>query len=213
MWQMTPDEAKQLYDAHDSAHGFSHVLRVYHLALQIGEQEGANLDILRPAALLHDVENSMLDRHKRQQHHLLSAEFAGTLLSAHGWTADNIEAVQHCIRAHRYRDENENPQTLEAQCLFDADKLDSIGAVGAARAIAVSVEKGLPFYTPPSEQFLQTGQLAEGEPHTAYHEYWFKLRGVKERLLTVSGKALAAERHHAMTAFFDALAAEVGGIH
>jgi uncharacterized protein len=208
MWQLSINEAKEYYDTHDSAHGFSHVLRVYQLAMQIGEKEGANLDILRPAALLHDVENSMLEKEKRKQHHLLSAIFAGKLLAAHGWIEEDIKSVQHCIRAHRYRDENENPQTVEAKCLFDADKLDSIGAFGAARAIAVSVEKGLPFYTPPSQQFLQTGKLADGEPHTAYHEYWFKLRHVRERLLTGVGKALAQDRHRTMSAFFEALASE-----
>jgi uncharacterized protein len=209
VWQLSINEAKEYYDAHDSAHGFSHVLRVYQLAMQIGEEEGANLEIIRPAALLHDVESSMLDKEKRQQHHLLSADFAGDVLSSHGWPDLDIQAVQHCIRAHRYRDENENPQTLEAQCLFDADKLDSIGAIGAARAIAVSIEKGLPFYVQPSEQFLQTGQLADGELHTAYHEYWFKLRHVKDRLLTATGRQMAQQRHQTMVGFFEALKSEM----
>lgn len=203
MWQLSINQAKEYYDAHDSAHGFSHVLRVYHLAMLIGEKEGANLDILRPAALLHDVESSMLDKEKRKQHHLLSAVFAGEVLVEYGWSAENIQAVQHCIRAHRYRDERENPQTIEAKCLFDADKLDSIGAFGTARAIAVSVEKGLPFYIQPSEQFRKTGKLLEGEPHTAYHEYWFKLRHVKDRLLTETGTQLAIERHKTMVTFFE----------
>ena len=208
MWQLSIDEAKEYYDAHDSAHGFSHVLRVYQLALLIGEEEGANLKILQPAALLHDVENSMLDKEKRKQHHLLSAEFAGKILAEHGWSEDDIQAVRHCIRAHRYRDACETPQTIEAKCLFDADKLDSIGAIGAARAIAVSVEKGLPFYGAPSARFLKSGRLADGESHSAYHEYWFKLRHVKDRMLTSTGKALAEERHRVMTAFFEALADE-----
>ena len=208
MWQLSINQAKEYYDAHDSAHGFSHVLRVYHLAMLIGEKEGADLDILRPSALLHDVESSMLDKAKRKQHHILSAEFAGQVLAEHGWSEENIEAVKHSIRAHRYRDENENPQTIEAKCLFDADKLDSIGAFGTARAIAVSVEKGLPFYVQPSGQFLKTGKLLEGEPHTAYHEYWFKLRHVKDRLLTETGTQLAIERHKTMVTFFEAFVKE-----
>lgn len=210
MWQLTIDQAKEYYDSHDSAHGFSHVLRVYHMAMKIADKEGGRLNIIQAAALLHDVENSMLDKEKRKQHHLLSAVFAGEVLAAYGWNGEDIQAVQHCIRAHRYRDENENPQTLEAKVLFDADKLDSIGAFGTARALAVSVEKGLPFYVPPSEQFLETGRLTAGEPHTAYHEYWFKLRHVRERLLTDTARQMAQDRHTIMVEFFTAMAAEEG---
>lgn len=208
MWQLSINEAKEYYDAHDSAHGFSHVLRVYQLATQIGENEGANLEIIQPAALLHDVENSMLDKNKRQQHHLLSAEFAGDVLRRHDWTEEEIEAVQHCIRAHRYRDERETPLTIEAKVLYDADKLDSIGAIGVARAIAVSVERGLPFFEEPSEQFQLTGQPNDGERHSAYHEYCFKLRHVHQRLFTDSARQMAQPRQAAMQDFFEQLKQE-----
>ena len=210
MRQITVDEAKTYYDVHDSAHGFSHVMRVYRLSMQIARKEGAYINIVRSAALLHDVESCMTDVERRKQHHILSAVFADKVLVDHGWNQSDIEAVQHCIRAHRYRDENETPQTIEAKVLFDADKLDSIGAIGAARAIAVSVEKGLPFYQPPSEQFLETGKLVKGELHTAYHEYWFKLRHVRDRLLTETGKQLAGKRHQRMVEFFTQLASEYG---
>jgi uncharacterized protein len=211
MWQISTDEAKAYYDTHDSAHGFSHVLRVYHLAMRIGEQESARLEILRPAALLHDVESSMHDQKKRQQHHLLSAVFAGKILAKHGWTEEGIKAVQHCIRAHRYRDETESPATLEAKVLFDADKLDSIGAVGVARAIAYAALQGNPFYAVPSAQFLADGSHAPGEEHSAYHEYLFKLRRIHQRLLTPTGQALARERHSAMADYFERLSQEVNG--
>lgn len=209
MWQITAQEAQQLYEAEDAAHGFEHVLRVFQLALKIGALEGADLEILTPATLLHDVESSMTDKEKRKNHHLYSASFAGDLLREHGWEEERIQAVQHCIRAHRFRDERETPQSLEAKVLFDADKLDSIGAVGAARAIAVSVERGLPFYQTPSNQFLESGRLAAGEEHTAYHEYWFKLKNVRDRLLTDGGRLLAEKRHQTMCFFFEQLAEEI----
>jgi len=211
MWQISAEEARQLYEAEDAAHGFEHVRRVYKMAMKIGMAEGANLEIIRPAALLHDVENSMTDKEKRKNHHLYSADFAGELLREHDWSEEDIQAVQHCIRAHRYRDERENPQSLEARVLYDADKLDSIGAIGAARAIAVSVERGLVFYQKPSQQFLDTGKLVEGEVHSAYHEYWFKLKNVKSRLLTSMGQEIAEKRHQTMVNFFEALADEIDG--
>lgn len=209
MWKINTEQARELYRAGDAAHGFEHVLRVYRLTEKIGAAEGADLAILRPAALLHDVENSMTDEKKRRNHHLFSAEIAGNHLRKHGWAERKIREVKHCIRAHRYRDENEIPHSLEAKVLFDADKLDSIGAVGVARAIAVSVERGLPFYQIPSAQFIETGELSEGELHTTYHEYWFKLKNVKRRLLTETGQVLAEQRHTVMCQFFEQLAGEM----
>jgi uncharacterized protein len=205
MWQLAVEEAEQYYAEKDAAHGFGHVLRVYHLCQEMGREEGADWRILRVAALLHDVENSLDDKDKRKQHHLVSAEFAGELLSHQGWGAGDIEAVQHCIRAHRYRDVEESPRTIEAKVLFDADKLDSIGAIGAARAIAVSVERGLPFFEEPSEQFLRKGQLTDGERHSAYHEFCFKLRHVYERLFTDTAREMAQPRQAAMKDFFEQL--------
>jgi uncharacterized protein len=205
MWQLAVEEAEQYYAEKDAAHGFGHVMRVYNLCQEIGREEGADWHILRVAALLHDVENGLGDSVKREQHHLLSAEFAGVLLGHHGWAATDIEAVRHCVRAHRYRDDKEAPRTIEAKVLFDADKLDSIGAIGAARAIAVSVERGLPFFEEPSEQFLCTGQLMDGERHSAYHEYCFKLRHVHERLFTDTARRMAETRQAAMKDFFEQL--------
>jgi uncharacterized protein len=71
---------------------------------------------------------------------------------------ERIAAVQHCIRAHRFRDDREPPQTLEAKILFDADKLDVLGAIGAARTIAYAVLDGQPVYAEPSPRFRSTFQ-------------------------------------------------------
>ncbi len=201
----------------DPTHGFEHVLIVLRLAETIARQEGADLEIVRAAVLLHDATPPDAagglggDQHTgaaRQEHHLSSAEFAHQVLLADGWPEERIAAVQHCIRAHRFRDDRENPQTLEAQVLFDADKLDAIGARGVLRAIAYALGRGMPAYAPPSAQFQATGQLEEGELHSAYHEYVFKLARLKERMYTPTGRALAEQRHTLMSAYFDALRLE-----
>ncbi len=131
--------------------------------------------------------------------------------SKKGWQEQRIEAVLHCIRAHRFRDEREQPQTLEAQVLFDADKLDAIGAIGVSRAIAFSLQAGQPVYSPPSERFRQTGALEPGEAHSAYHEYLFKLSKLKDRLYTPAARRIAEGRHQAMAQFFAELAEELDG--
>jgi len=100
---------------------------------------------------------------------------------------------------------------LEAQVLFDADKLDVLGAIGAARTIAYAALDGEPAFAEPSDTFLKTGKKEPGEPHSSYHEYLFKLSRVKDRMFTPSGKALAEARHAFLVRFYDQLQAEVRG--
>ncbi|HSO26864.1 MAG TPA: HD domain-containing protein [Anaerolineales bacterium] len=199
------------YPSQDTVHNFDHILRVYRLAERLAGAENADLEIVRAAALLHDAVDPLAPESERQTHQHASAAFAGRVLVAEGWTPERVQAVQHCIRAHRFRDPSEPPQTIEAQVLFDADKLDAIGAIGAARAIAYAVQAGQPFYAPPSARFLEQGQTEPGEPHSAYHEYLFKLRRIQARLFTPTGRRLAAGRHATMQAYFEALVAELEG--
>lgn len=200
-------EAQEYYPADDPVHGFSHVLRVYRLCEAIGEAEGADLRILRAAALLHDVEGDVDVRHG---HHLSAASFAEELLRQEGWESEEIEKVAHCIRAHRFRDDSEQPHSLEARVLFDADKIDAIGAVGVARAVAYAVRAGMDVYAPPSPHYLESGELAEGESQTVAHEYLFKLRRIKDRLYTRTGRNLAEGRHRLMVDFFKGWLEEIG---
>lgn len=208
---LDPETARQWYPNTDPVHGYDHVLRVYAMAEKLALAEGADLEIVRAAALLHDAVGAEPESESgRADHHHASADFAAVVLRQEGWNDERIWAVQHCIRAHRYRS-TESPQTLEARVLFDADKLDVLGAIGAARTIAYAAQAGQPIYAEPSAHFLKTGETEPGEPHSSYHEYLFKLRRVKERLTTASALAIAAERHHFLESFYAQLAAEVQG--
>ncbi|OJX48178.1 MAG: hypothetical protein BGO78_12970 [Chloroflexi bacterium 44-23] len=203
-------QAQQWYPQQDPVHGFDHIQRVYQMAERLARAEGADLEIVRAAALLHDSQGSDPNSGERLSHHEASARFAKIVLSAEGWPEDRIQAVQHCIRGHRYRGGVEDlPQTIEAKVIFDADKLDVLGAIGVARTIGYAVQAGQPIYAQPSDQFLKSGQKIEGEPHSSYHEYLFKLRNVKERLFTDTALAIAQERDRFLTAFYEQLQAEI----
>ncbi|HBX68289.1 MAG TPA: HD domain-containing protein [Chloroflexi bacterium] len=204
----TLEQAKNWYNQSDPVHGFDHIQRVYRMAEHLAQAEGADLEIVRAAALLHDAEGP-LTGDSRAVHQLASAEFARQILQAEGWPEARIQAVEHCIRAHRFRDEREQPETIEAQVLFDADKLDAIGAIGALRSIAYAILDGQNLFVLPSEQFRQTGEKLPGEPHTPYHEHLFKLRKLKDRMFTPTGKALAQARHDYLEGFFAQLHAEL----
>jgi uncharacterized protein len=208
----TIEEARAWYQGTDSVHNFDHILRVYRMAERLAKAEGADLTIVRTAALLHDSRGSDPDSAEgRLEHHQTSAKFAAEVLSAKGWDSEQIAAVQHCILAHRFRNPAEKPQTLEAKIIFDADKLDALGAVGAARVVAYAALVKTPFYEKPSPRFLATGKEIEGEHHSAYHEHLFKLRKLPERMHTPSARAVAEERIRFLDDFFERLIAEWHG--
>ena len=207
----TIEQARGWSRAHDPVHGMGHVLRVLGLAEDLARQVGADIEIVRAAALLHDAAGAHPgEAEARHEHEQDSAAVARRVLSDEGWTEARIRAVEHCIRAHRFRGQ-ERPETLEAKVLFDADKLDVMGAFGAARTIGYAIQAGMPIYAAPSRAFLESGEAESGEPHSAYHEYLFKLRRVRERLYTEPARRMGEQRHRILCAFFDQLADEAEG--
>jgi uncharacterized protein len=116
--------------------------------------------------------------------------------------------VVHCIRTHRFR-RRAVPQTLEARVLFDADKLDSIGAVGIGRAFLFAGEVGARLHDKRID-VRKTKPYTEDD--TAYREFLVKLGRVRGRIFTREGKRIAAERHRFMVDFFGRLNKETDGI-
>ena len=207
----TVDQARAWYPADDPVHGFDHVLRVLRTAELLGEELGADLEVLRAAALLHDAAGAVPGPESdRQTHEQASAEFAERVLVGEGWPVERVKAVAHCIRAHRFRGA-EAPATLEARILYDADKLDVLGAFGVARTIGYALQAGQPIFAEPSPQFRRSGEEIAGEPHSAYHEYLFKLQHVADRLHTERARQIGQRRAELMRRFFEQLAAEAEG--
>lgn len=205
------DDARAWYENADAVHDFSHIERVTRMAVRLGLAEGADLEIVRTAALLHDADGTQPGSEARKEHQIRSAEFAGRVLGKEGWPSERIAAVQHCIRAHRFRGDAEPPETIEAKCLFDADKLDVLGAIGAARALVYAALAGTPFYAAPSQQFIETGLKEEGELHSAYHEHLYKLKKIEANLFTQTARDLARGRSQYLDDFFAQLIAEING--
>ncbi|MFO7697268.1 MAG: HD domain-containing protein [Anaerolineae bacterium] len=211
---ITPEQARVLYADNDSAHGFDHVLRVTHIAERLAIEEGADLEIVRTAALLHDIGRAQQER-TGISHAELGSKAAREILAGH--PAERVEAVATAIEQHRFRVANP-PTSLEARVLYDADKLDAIGAIGVARAYAFGGQTRQRLWADvdPSYAALDTDaveeSLAAGE-HTPVHEFVFKLSRLKDRMLTGSGRRMALERHAFMVAFYDRLGQEVLGEH
>lgn len=210
MPQIDVEQARALYETGGGGHDFDHVLRVLALAERIARAEGANLEVVRTAALLHDVAES----EDRDAHHLIGAQRARVLLA--GEPPEFVEAVAHCIEAHRFRHEPE-PQTLEARVLSDADKLDSIGAVGIARAFAFSGAAGTALWRQTVAEIAGQGSDARrgpkelGDGYTPSHEFVYKLNRIPDRLYTHMARSIAEERRQFMRDFFARLDREALG--
>lgn len=209
---ITIEQARALYRDDDPVHDFAHVLRVLRLAERLAVLEGADGQVVRAAALLHDIARPGDDNHNQGfvmavgadiDHAILAAQAARRILV--GEPPEFVDAVAHAIEAHRFRNAIE-PRTLEAKILFDADKLDAIGAIGIARMFAFAGGHGMPLWGEVPADY----QPGDAQAHTAIHEYHVKLKHIKDCLYTPSGRRLAEARHQFMEAFIERMAEEVG---
>ncbi len=202
-------KARSFFQTARGSHNWDHTERVCRLCLRIGRKERADLDVLMFAALLHDIGREEEDKSGgRICHGQRGATQAKKILEQHGVEKETAVQVVHCIETHRFR-KNCPLMSLEAKILFDADKLDSIGAVGVGRAFLFAGEVGARLHDPEVDVSKTRAYTKED---TAYREYLVKLRWIKDRMFTREGKRIALERHRFMVEFFRRLNKETRGI-
>jgi uncharacterized protein len=205
--QLIP-EIRKLYLHGRKSHDWDHIQRVYQLCLTLAEGETVDLAVLRLAALLHDIARVDEDMQNGNVCHAeMGAVKAKQFLEDHSIDKQLISGVVHCIETHRYKNAY-MPETTEARILYDADKLDAIGAIGLGRAFVYAGEIG-------ARVHYHEVDIEKTEPYTiedtAYREFLVKLRHIKDRMLTEKGRQMALDRHHFMERFFDRLNREVNG--
>jgi uncharacterized protein len=169
------------------SHGMDHTERVTRMCRIIGKREDADMEILIPAALLHDIARP-LEKEQGLPHEAEGARMAEAYLASIHYNPARIPAISAAIRSHRFRSE-EKPATLEAKILSDADKLDALGAVGIARTFMRAAEHG--------------GDISDAVSH--FHD---KLLKLKSLMYTKTGQEIAGERHAFLTAFITSLERE-----
>ncbi len=201
-------QVEPLFARRQGSHDWEHTMRVDRLCRRIGPREGADPLVLALAACLHDIGRSQQDSSRGAVCHARrGAEMASAILDEHHLAPEIQTNVLHCIRSHRYRND-EHPQTIEAKVLFDADKLDAIGAVGVARAYLFAGEVGAMLH---NRHKAVDDTQAYSRDDTGYREYRLKLRHIKDRMLTAEGRRLASARHRVMVDFFERFIAEIEG--
>lgn len=189
-------------------HDYDHTLRVLNNALRLAEQlPEANLQIVRLAALLHDVARPEETAAKGKICHAeLGAEQARLILKKAGFESELIQRVSDAVLTHRFRAKR-IPTTIEAKIVYDADKLDSLGAVGIGRAFLFAGRLHARLHNTEEEA---CSSPAYSNEDTAYREYLVKLRYLPQCMLTTPGRRIARERAAFMDAFFRRMNEETG---
>ncbi|MGM4891583.1 HD domain-containing protein [Tardiphaga sp. 839_C3_N1_4] len=190
----------------DGSHDVAHLARVWSNVRTIQEVEGGDPEILAAATLLHDCVAVEKSSPLRASASRLAAEHAVTLLAPFGWTTERLERVAHAIAAHSFSAKI-TPETIEAQILQDADRLDAMGAIGIARC----------FYTAGRMQSFLYDPEDPAARHRPFDDRNFAIDHLPAKLLTLAegfntatGRRMAQERHARTEAFLTAFMSEVG---
>ena len=203
--------------AADAAHDVGHVRRVVAWAGRLGRAEGADPDVVLPAAWLHDCVVVAKDHPDRARASRLAAERAAAWLRGRGEPEGRVAAVAHAVEAHSYS-ANVEPRTAEARVVQDADRLDALGAVGIARCYATAGALGaaLAHPTDPVPTWADPAAAPPGAPRAlddrryATDHVYAKLLRLPATMRTRAGRREAERRAAFLRRFLDELARETG---
>ncbi len=192
-------------DSDDGSHDLAHILRVIRNAMRIHEAEGGDGRVLAAAVLLHDCVAVEKNSPLRAQASRLAADKARGILAEQSWSAADIDAVAHAIETHSFS-AGLPPVSLEAKILQDADRLDAIGMVGAARCFYVAGRMRSALYDP----FDPRAEVrALDDRSFAIDHFAAKLFKLADGFQTPTGQAIAAERHRRLETFLDLFLDEI----
>lgn len=178
------------HEGMSGAHDWHHVQRVEATADRLTtDHSDADVHSIQLSALLHDIGRAKEDRGDIEDHADWGADESARILREHDATEKTIDAVTHCIRAHRYSNDV-TPETTEAKIISDADNLDALGAIGIARCFTYGGERGLSIHDPtlPPEEDPSTAGT------TQYSHLHKKILDLPNRMYTDAGRELADER-------------------
>jgi uncharacterized protein len=191
--------------AGDVAHDREHILRVVRSARWLALAENADLTVVIPAAWLHDCVIVPKDSPLRAQASRLAADAAVAFLREADYRYADLDAIGHAIAAHSFS-ANIAPRSLEARVVQDADRLDSLGAIGVARCLMLGGAIGRRLYDP-AEPFPDT-RPPDDLANTIDH-FYVKLLRLADTMQTATGRAEAQRRSAFMRQFLDQLRGEI----
>ena len=201
--------------AADSAHDFDHLERVMALADLLQKQEGGDLPTIWAAVALHDIGQER-ERLHGGDHAIIGAEMAADLLTGTIFPQQAIPIVQDAIREHRLSG-GMTPGSVEGRILYDADKIDCLGAIGIGRLYCITGSYNQKIYSPVPDDITMPvnprviRDLRRRPDYSPSIEFALLFDGLPERMATTTGRQLAQERYNYMAGFFARLQKEVAG--
>ncbi len=196
---------KKKYNNDDPGHDFAHIMRVIATCNSIGKSAGANLEILIPAALLHDVVNLPKDHPERKQASQKAAEEAKSILKNFDYSENEVSQITTVIIEHSYS-LGKRPSNIESAVLQDADRLDALGAIGIMRTVTCGCRLGASYYDV-GDPFAKVREL-DDKRFTIDH-FFVKLFKLADTVNTQDAKNEANKRIEFMRFFLDQLAKEI----
>ncbi len=173
------------------AHGFDHTERVLKFAVKIAEKEGADLETVQAAAILHDIAREMEDSGKIGCHADKGAEEAEKILLETSFPKEKIPIVKEAIFLHRFK-KGKIPKSLEGKVLQDADRLETLGAIAIARIFSRGGEMGRPLYDS-MENYKGNNEKHEGGCLGHFRKKIFKI--TPEKFNTKTAQKIAKHRY------------------
>ncbi len=183
----------------NSGHGIQHAKRVFNNAKKIIAKEGGNQKVILTSALIHDTIDRKLFEDVEQR-----IKIVENFLNKNKYNEDEIGEIIFIISSISWNNgENKKLETLNAQIVRDADRLDAIGAVGIIRTIEYGNSKQRKFYD--EENLKSNNNCYEFNKisNSTLSHFYEKLLLLKDRLHTKTAKSIAEERHTLMINFLD----------
>lgn len=200
---------KQIFADDCSGHDDYHTMRVYRLAMQIAEQENADMLIVQLAALLHDVDDVKLSPETHE-----AKKNAVGFMKNNGVDDKVIASVCKIIDEVSFAGiDSVVPSTIEGKCVQDADRLDAMGAIGIARTFAYGGSKGRRIHDPDIKPMTNMNKADYNQNHnsTSINHFYEKLLLLKDMMNTETAKKMAMHRQTVMEDFLEEFMAEWEG--
>lgn len=174
-------------------HGLNHIKRVYKNSLRIAETEDCDLEVVKAAALLHDIARGLdINDPAGPCHAEKGAEISSEILKKYDYTKKQEDNITHSIRVHRHS-KGLKAKTIEAAIIQDADRLDALGAIIIARVFSKAGADKLKIHDPsiPPREYKGAASTTTGINH--FYEKILKIK--PETFNTKKGQELARNRY------------------
>ncbi|WP_103020709.1 HD domain-containing protein [Salinibacter altiplanensis] len=206
-WGLWEDRFADFLDSQtaDAAHDRAHVERVAATARRLAQSETAQMDVVMPAAWLHDCVVLPKDAPDRASAARRAADTARDFLTDEGYPEQWIPDIEHAIAAHSYSGDTE-PETAEAKVVQDADRLDALGAIGIARCFTVGGALDQSLYN--LDDPFCDDRAPEDDAYTLDH-FYAKLLRLPETMRTDAGRTEAKRRAAYMRSYLERLDGEI----